>query len=319
MAANKDYYKILGVDKHADADAIKKAYRKLAKKYHPDTNKENAAANEKFKEVTEAYEILHDEEKRKLYDRFGSAAFDGSMGADPGAYQSYGGPGGYQSYRSPDGSYQEFHFEGGNMDDFFDHIFGGSFQRDRGSGFGRHSYRRKGADVTANLEVTFEEAAFGGDKVISYQDHAGRVQSLKVRIPAGISSGKKIRLKGKGQDGMNGGEAGDLFLEISVKDKAGYERKGDDIYTTIQIPYATAVLGGEVIVPTLYGNVSCKIREGTQSGTKVRLAGKGIAHMGQPSKKGDQYVTIQIQVPRHLSEDARSKLRAYQQAAGRVA
>ena len=145
------------------------------------------------------------------------------------------------------------------------------------------------------------------------------IRDRKVHIPAGISSGKKIRLKGKGQDGMNGGEAGDLFLEISVKDKVGYERKGDDVYTTIQIPYTTAVLGGEVIVPTLYGKVSCKIKEGTQSGTKVRLAGKGIAHMGQPSGKGDQYVTIQIQVPRNLSEDARRKLRAYQEAAGRVA
>lgn len=118
MAANKDYYKILGVDRNADANAIKKAYRKLAKKYHPDTNQENSVANEKFKEVTEAYEILHDEEKRKLYDRFGTAAFDGSMGADPGAYQSYGEPKGAKFYRSPDGSYQEFHFEGGNMDDF---------------------------------------------------------------------------------------------------------------------------------------------------------------------------------------------------------
>lgn len=119
MAANKDYYKILGVDRNADANAIKKAYRKLAKKYHPDTNQENSVANEKFKEVTEAYEILHDEEKRKLYDRFGTAAFDGSMGADPGAYQSYGEPKGAKFYRSPDGSYQEFHFEDGNMDDFF--------------------------------------------------------------------------------------------------------------------------------------------------------------------------------------------------------
>ena len=170
MAANKDYYKILGVDRNADANAIKKAYRKLAKKYHPDTNQENSVANEKFKEVTEAYEILHDEEKRKLYDRFGTAAFDGSMGADPGAYQSYGEPKGAKFYRSPDGSYQEFHFEGGNMDDFFDDIFGSSFQRARGSGAGRRGYRRKGADVTAKLEVTFEEAAFGGDKVISYTD-----------------------------------------------------------------------------------------------------------------------------------------------------
>ena len=323
MAAKKDYYKILGVDKNADTNAIKKAYRKLAKKYHPDTNQEDSVANEKFKEVTEAYEILHDEEKRKLYDRFGTAAFDGSMGADPGGYQSYGGSEGYQSYRSPDGSYQEFHFEAGNMDDLFRDIFGSHFSQGQGSSSGsqyrQHSYCRKGADVTAKLEVTFEEAAFGGDQVISYHDGSGRMQSLQVHIPAGISSGKKIRLKGKGQEGMNGGEAGDLFLEISVKGKSGYERKGDDVYTTIQIPYTTAVLGGEVIVPTLYGDVSCKIKEGTQSGTKVRLAGKGIAHMSQPSRRGDQYVTIQIQVPRHLSEDARQKLREYRQAAGSAA
>ena len=227
----------------------------------------------------------------------------------------YGGPGGgfWRTYSSGGkGGYQEYHFEGGNMDDIFGDIFGDIFNR--GNGFGGGSFPKKGSDVHADVTVGFDEAAFGCDKVIRLQDPSGRggVQSLQVHIPAGMDTGKSIRLKGKGAPGANGGEAGDLFLKVTVAPKPGYERKGNDVYTTVSIPYTTAVFGGEAVVGTLYGNVVCKIREGTQSGTKIRLRGKGIVSMKNPSVRGDQYVTVQISVPQHLSPEARRKLREYE-------
>ncbi len=310
MAQKKDYYEILGIPRNADADTIKKAYRKLAKKYHPDTNKGDPNADEKFKEVTEAYDILRDAEKRKLYDRFGMAAFDGSM--DSGAYQSSG---------RTNGGYRTYHFEGDDIHDLFRDIFGGEFKTGRKSSFGddfdnydftHRSFR--GEDVSAQLHISFDEAVSGCSKVITFQDESGMKQTLQVNIPAGIDTGKKIRLQGKGLGGTNGGMAGDLYLEVIVEKKAGFERKGQDVYTTIQIPYATAVLGGEAIVPTLYGNVRCRIKEGTQSGSKIRLRGKGIVSMDHPSLKGDQYVTVEIQVPRELNPEAKQKLREYQRA-----
>lgn len=288
MARRRDYYEVLGVPKTADENTIKKAYRRLVKKYHPDTHKEDPTADEKFKEATEAYEILKDTEKRKLYDRFGMAAFDGSM--DAGAY------------RSSDQTNADY----STYEDLFRSFFDG--------GFGHAHHFRRGEDVTAQIHISFDEAVSGCSKIISYRDENGMTQSLQVTVPAGIDTGKKIRLQGKGVTGAGGGRAGDLYLEVVVGKKAGFERKGNDIYTTVQIPYATAVLGGEAIVPTLYGNVRCRIKEGTQSGSKIRLRGKGIALVDHPSLKGDQYVTVEIQVPRSLNPEAKQKLREYQQA-----
>lgn len=337
MSVKRDYYDVLGVSRNADESQIKKAYRKLAKKYHPDTNAGNAEAEQKFKEVTEAYDVLGDKEKRKMYDQFGHAAFDQAAGAGAGygnAGAGFGGPGGgfWRTYSSggPGGGYQEYHFEGGNMDDIFGDIFGDIFNHgsgtggggrsSRSSGFGGSGFRggsfpQKGSDVHADVTVGFDEAAFGCDKVVRRQDPTGRsggVQSLQVHIPAGIDTGKSIRLKGKGMPGANGGEAGDLFLKVTVAPKPGYERKGCDVYTTVSIPYTTAVFGGEAVVGTLYGNVVCKIREGTQSGTKIRLRGKGIVSVNNPSVRGDQYVTVQISIPRQLSPEAKQKLREYE-------
>lgn len=337
MSVKRDYYDVLGVSRNADESQIKKAYRKLAKKYHPDTNAGNAEAEQKFKEVTEAYDVLGDKEKRKMYDQFGHAAFDQTAGAGAGygnAGAGSGRPGGgfWRTYSSggPGGGYQEYHFEGGNMDDIFGDIFGDIFNHgsgtggggrsSRSSGFGGSGFRggsfpQKGSDVHADVTVGFDEAAFGCDKVVRLQDPTGRsggVQSLQVHIPAGIDTGKSIRLKGKGMPGANGGEAGDLFLKVTVAPKPGYERKGCDVYTTVSIPYTTAVFGGEAVVGTLYGNVVCKIREGTQSGTKIRLRGKGIVSVNNPSVRGDQYVTVQISIPRQLSPEAKQKLREYE-------
>ena len=324
MAVKRDYYDVLGIDRNADEKTIKKAYRKLAKKYHPDTNAGNPDATDKFKEVNEAYDILSDPKKKKMYDQFGHAAFE--AGADPGADAGAGGFGGFQS--GGNGSYQEFHFNGENMDDIFGDIFGNMFHGSHGGGFhsgsgfgGFHQqdFPQKGSDVKASINVTFDEAAFGADKRISLSSpdgSSGAPQTLQVHIPAGIDTGKSIRLKGKGMPGTGGGEPGDLLLKVTVGTRPGYERKGSDVYTTISIPYTTAVFGGEATVPTLYGNVICKIREGMQSGSKIRLRGKGIVSMKNPSIRGDQYVTIQIQVPQNLNYTAKEKLHEYARACG---
>ena len=168
--------------------------------------------------------------------------------------------------------------------------------------------------MNAEVEVTFDEAAFGGKKVIHLQDGNGRVQSYEVNIPAGIESGKSIRLRGKGQPGVGGGQPGDLILKVNVREKPGFRREGADVYTTVSVPFTTAVFGGEVSVQTIDGRVLCKIRPGTQSGAKIRLRGKGIVKMGRPSERGDQYVTVQIQVPTNLSREAQRKLREFEQA-----
>lgn len=321
VSEKRDYYEILGVSKDADAATIKKAYRKLAKKYHPDTNAGNARAEEEFKKVTEAYDVLSDEKKRKLYDRYGHAAFDGSAaGTDPFG-QGAGGGGSYRrSYGGPGGSYREYHFEDGdvNMDDIFGDIFGKGFQKSGfGSfgGFSDHGFRSRGSDLNAEVEVSFDEAVFGGKKMIHLQDSASKgVRSYEVNIPAGIEDGKTIRLRGKGMSGTGGGEAGDLLLTIRVKDKPGFRREGLDVYTTVKVPFTTAVFGGEVPIDTLYGRVMCRIKKGTQSGTKIRLAGKGIVSMKNASVHGDQYAVVEIDVPRGLNPKAKQKLKEYEQA-----
>ena len=305
MEERKDYYKILGIDKNADENTIKKAYRKLAKKYHPDTNAGNAQAAEKFKQITEAYSVLSDPEKKKMYDQFGSADYQGGQGPFGGA----------------NGGYQEFHFDGGDMDDILKNIFGGGFSgRSAGAGGGSRSYHfgggfgdgfsggnsgfgdgfsgtgssfgGRGSDLHADITVSFDEAAIGGDKVIHLSDPAtpGRKQSLKVHIPAGIENGQSIRLRGKGQMGRNG-QAGDLLLKIKIAEKPGFERKGMDVYTTVNVPFSAA-------------------------GSKIRLRGKGIVSMKNPQVRGDHYVTVQVQVPKNVTPEARRKLREFEQACG---
>lgn len=326
MGTKRDCYEILGVGKTADENAIKKAYRKLAKKYHPDTSAGSPENEQKFKEITEAYSILGDPKKREMYDQFGYAAFDGNapQGGDPGR-----GRGGSA------GGYQEFHFENGNMDDFFEDLFGGFFHGKKegsekrsfyGDGFGgfqhdfdRERFSERGADLKAETEIGFEEAVFGCDKILSFRDPAspaGEGQRLQVHIPAGIDTGKTIRLRGKGMPGRGGAEPGDLLLKVKVREKPGFERRGTDVYSSVWIPFTTAALGGETLVETLYGKVVCKIREGTQSGTKIRLRGKGIVSMENPQVYGDHYVTVQIQVPAGLNEEARRKLKDFEKAAG---
>ena len=353
MGTKRDYYDVLGIGRNADGAAIKKAYRKLAKQYHPDTNAGNPQAEQKFKEVTEAYEVLSDPEKKKLYDQFGHAAFDGS-GASTGGAAGGSGFGGFGGFGGSDGSgYREYHFESGDMDDIFGDLFGGMFggrgasasrsshsqsksggnhsgssfrwssfgdgsgfhgSSFHGDHFGSGPFSAKGADLNTEVEVTFDEAAFGCDKIVRLKREDGSIQSLQVHIPAGIEDGKTIRLRGKGMPGAAGVQAGDLLMKVKVAQKPGFERRGADVYSTVNIPFTTAVFGGEAVVPTINGQVVCKIKPGTQSGTKIRLRGKGIVAMNNPAVRGDQYVTVQIQVPTGLSREAKQKLKEFEAA-----
>lgn len=315
MAAKRDYYETLGVNKSADKEAIKRAYRKLAKKYHPDTNAGNPHAEEMFKDVTEAYNVLSDEKKRKLYDEFGFAGLQEGFSeeaARQAAQGGFGGFGGFGGNGSFSGSYssnggpfthQEFHFENGSgdMDDIFS-MFGDMFSHGG----------RKGSDVMADLTISFDEAVFGCEKSISLQDPTtGKVSNLSIHIPAGIESGKTVRLKGQGNPGRNGGAAGDVLLNVNVTPSSEFERKGQNVYSTIRVPFTTAALGGKARVHTLYGDVECSIKAGTQGGSKIRLKGKGVASMKNPNVKGDQYVTVEIQVPRQLTPRAKEALEEY--------
>ena len=318
MAAKRDYYETLGVNKSADKEAIKKAYRKLAKKYHPDTNAGNPHAEEMFKDVTEAYNVLSDEKKRKLYDEFGFAGLQEGFSeeaARQAAQGGFGGFGGFGGNGSFSGSYssnggpfthQEFHFEngsGGNSADWSN--FTGGSARGRSSS-------SKGSDVMADLTISFDEAVFGCEKSISLQDPStGKVSNLSIHIPAGIESGKTVRLKGQGNPGRNGGAAGDVLLNVNVTPSREFERKGQNVYSTIRVPFTTAALGGKARVHTLYGDVECSIKAGTQGGSKIRLKGKGISSMKNPSVKGDQYVTVEISVPRRLTPRAKEALEEY--------
>lgn len=349
MASKRDFYEVLGIKKGASQSEIKKAYRKMAKKYHPDTNAGDEAAAEKFKEVSEAYSVLNDPEKKKLYDQFGHAAFDGTGqpggsygagfgGAGSSGFGGFGGAGGsgFSGFsQGPDGSYQEYHFDG-NMDDILKDIFGHGFSGSgsgasgfsgfsgtsgtsgfsgfgRGAGYG--SFPQDGENVHADINVTFDEAAFGGDRYFDLKDPAGKKQSIKVHIPAGIDNGQSIRLRGKGMPGANGGKAGDLLLKVHVAARPGFERKGMDVYAPVRVPFTTAVLGGKVEVQTLRGKVKCTIKPGTQSGTKLRLRDKGIVSMKDPAKFGCHYAVVEIDVPKNLSEDAKQKLAEFDRAA----
>ena len=355
MAAKRDYYETLGVDKKADKSTIKKAYRKLAKKYHPDTNAGDTHAEEMFKDVTEAYNVLSDEKKRKLYDEFGFAGLQEGFSEEAarqaahggfsgfGGFGNFGGNGAYTGSYSTNGgpfTHQEFHFENGSgdMDDVFS-MFGDMFSHGGGSGsrgsystngaggFGGNSSgwsnftggsakgrssSHKGSDIMADITISFNEAVFGCEKSISLQDPStGKVSNLSIHIPAGIESGKTVRLRGQGNPGVNGGAAGDVLLKVNIAPSTEFERKGQNVYSTVRIPFTTAALGGKARVHTLYGDVECNIKAGTQGGSKIRLKGKGISSMKNPSAKGDQYVTVEIQVPRQLSPKAKEALEAY--------
>ena len=359
MAEEKrDYYEVLGVDKNADDAAIKKAYRALAKKYHPDMNPGDAEAEKKFKEASEAYAVLSDPDKRHQYDQFGHAAFDGSAGG------------------------QAYDFSGMDFSDIFGDIFGDFFGggRSRGASNGP----MKGQNLRAAVRVTFEEAAFGCEKeielvlkdecptchatgakpgtsketcskcrgqgriVMTQQSFFGTVQNvttcpdcqgsgqiirekcpdchgtgyiakkkkISVSIPAGIDNGQSVRIREKGEPGLNGGPRGDLLVEVRVSSHPIFQRNGYDVYSTAPMSYAQAALGGEVIIDTLDGKVSYEVKPGTQTDTRIRLRGKGIPTLRDKNTRGDQYVNLVVQVPTNLSKEAKEALKAFDSASG---
>lgn len=354
MADKRDYYEVLGVSRTATDDEMKKAYRQLAKKYHPDTNPGDKTAEAKFKEASEAYAVLSDADKRRQYDQFGHAAFDGGAG---------GGAGG-------------FDFSGMDMGDIFGDIFGDLF--------GGRSRRQsngpmQGANLRTSVRITFEDAVFGTEKeleltlkdecaachgtgakagtsadtcpkcggkgqvVYTQQSLFGMVRNvqtcpdckgtgkiikekcpdcygsgyisskkkIKVVIPAGIDSGQSVRIRGKGEPGSNGGPRGDLLVEVEVSRHPIFQRQDYDIYSTAPVSYATAVLGGDVKISTVDGEVLYTVKPGTQTDTRVRLREKGVPSLRNKSVRGDHYVTLVVQVPTNLNSEQKELLRRF--------
>jgi len=299
--AGKDYYKILGVSRSASADEIKKAYRKLAMKYHPDKNKGNKEAEARFKEISEAYAVLSDPEKRKQYDTFGAEGFNRRFTQE-------------DIFRDFDFSsiFKEFGFgTSGGVHNLFSQIFGGIRHdpfRERRSpfassfgGFEGHGQPPKGRDLVYELPITLEEAATTTDKVISHRV-GGLQQDLSVKIPAGIDTGKKLRLRGKGEPSAYGGPNGDLYIQIKVLDHPLFKREGDDLVYRKEIKYSEAVLGTEIEVPTIDNKtLKLKINPGTRDNAKFRLKGYGMPRMNG-NGRGDAYVQVNIDVPKKLSK-----------------
>lgn len=358
MADKRDYYEVLGVDKNADDAAIKKAYRQLAKKYHPDTNPGNAEAEAKFKEASEAYAVLSDADKRRQYDQFGHAAFQGAGGSGAGG------------------------FDFSDMGDIFGDIFGDFFGGGRRSA--ANNGPRRGANIRTGVRITFEEACFGTDKeievtlkddcktchgsgakegtspvtctkcggkgqvVYTQQSLFGMVRNvqtcpecggkgkvikdkcpdcrgtgytsarkkIQISIPAGIDDGQSIRIAGKGEPGVNGGPRGDLLVEVTVMRHPIFQRDGYDLYSTAPISFVQAALGGDVRISTIDGDVLFNIKAGTQTDTRIRLRGKGVPSLRNKSMRGDQYVTLVVQVPEKLNAEQIEALKAFDAAMG---
>ena len=360
MAEQKrDYYEVLGIDRNADEAAIKKAYRALAKKYHPDMNPGDAEAEKKFKEASEAYAILSDPEKKRQYDQYGHATVE-----------QCGGAGG-------------FDFSGADFGDIFGDIFGDFFGGGRSRG-GRSNGPMKGANVRASVRITFEEAVFGVEKelevtlkdecthchgtgakpgtspetcpkcggkgqvVFTSQSFFGTVRNvqtcpdcngsgkiikekcpdcrgtgyiasrkkIRVTIPAGIDNGQSVRIRDKGEPGVNGGPRGDLLVEVVVSRHPILQRQDVNIYSTVPMSFAIAALGGEVVIDTVDGKVVYEVKPGTQTDTKVRLKGKGVPYLRNSAERGDHYVTLVVQVPEKLSHEAKELLKKFDEENG---
>lgn len=360
MADKRDYYEVLGVSKDADEATIKKAYRKLAKKYHPDTNPGDKEAEAKFKEASEAYAVLSDSEKRRQYDQFGHAAFEN------------GGGGGASG------------FDFGDMGDIFGDIFGSDiFGSMFGGGRSRNNNGpRRGADIRVNVRITFAESVTGTSKTIdvtlkdtcskcngtgakpgthpetcskcggkgqvvyTQQSMLGMVRNvqpcpdcngtgkiikekcpdcygtgyisskktIEVKIPAGIDNGQCVRIQGKGEPGVNGGQRGDLLVAVMISADPEFERDGYNIFSNVKISYPTAVLGGEIKVKTVDGEVLYDVKPGTDSGTRVRLKGKGMPTVRNASVRGDHYITLVVDIPKKLTSEQKDLLVEYEKA-----
>lgn len=311
-----DYYKILGVDKTATQDDIKKAFRKLARQYHPDLNPNDPNAKEKFQAINEANEVLSDPEKRKKYDEYGENwKHADEFEAQRKAYQNQqgGGGGDGEYWYSTDGTHfsgfggEGMHGFGGNgsgFSDFFEELFG-----HRGAGAGRGAHGAfKGQDIQGELQLTLREAATTHKQTFSVNG-----ENLRITVPAGIANGQIIKLKGHGGKGVNGGPDGDLYITFNIADDPVFRRKDNDLYTDVNIDLYTAVLGGEVTVNTLDGQVKLKVRPGTQNDAKVRLKGKGFPVYKQDGTYGDLIVTYHVTIPTTLTDKQKDLFRQLQQ------
>jgi curved DNA-binding protein len=296
-----DYYKILGLDKNASEKDIKAAYRKLARQYHPDLNPNDTEANKKFQQINEANEVLSDPEKRKKYDKYGEHWQHGEEHEQYARHQQqnrqqYGG-GQYGGFGGGFGqgfeSYEDF--GGGDFSDFFQQMFGGA-----GGGRSRGQAKYRGQDFTAELQLSFRDAAETHKQTLTVNG-----KQIRITIPAGVENGQTIKIAGHGGPGSNGGPAGDLYISFAVVNDPHFKRSGADLYVNKQIDLYTAVLGGEITVDTLTGKVKLKVAAGTQSGTKVKLKGKGYPVYKKEGQFGDLYLTYEVQVPTNLTEKQR--------------
>ena len=276
-----DYYAVLGLEKNANADQVKKAYRKLALKYHPDKNPDDKKAEERFKEISEAYAVLSDPEKKKQYDQYGDAAFHQRFSQE-------------DIFRNADFGdiFREFGFSGGG-DDIFSQLFGGRSSHHR-------PRPRKGQDFLMRITIPFRQAILGGERRVDI-DRGGQTEQLQVRIPPGVEPGQKLRISGKGGSSQNGGPTGDLMLEISITKDPRFRREDNNLFTTVKVPFTGACLGTTVAVETLEETKRIKVKPGTQSGSKIRLKGFGVpGRSGKPA--GDLYAVVDISVPQELNE-----------------
>ncbi|NLS78216.1 MAG: DnaJ domain-containing protein [Chloroflexi bacterium] len=302
----KDYYKILGVDRNAPEKDIKKAYRSLARKYHPDVNPGDKAAEERFKEINEAYEVLADSAKRKKYDEFGSSWQQYQRaGGDPGGFDwsQWAGraqPGGqrvhteYVDINDILGGLGGRGRGNGGFSDFFEALFGGA--AGRGGNWQAQAQPARGQDFEQVVEITLEEAMRGTTRLLQAD---GR--RLEVKIPAGVDTGSRIRMAGEGAEGMGRGPKGDLYLRVQVQPHPRFQREGDDLRTSVPVDLYTAVLGGEVRVPTLTGNIMLKVPPETQNGRVFRLKGQGMPRLKSPDERGDLLATVEVTLPSNLS------------------
>jgi DnaJ-class molecular chaperone len=299
--AKQDYYSVLGVRREASAKDIKQAYRKLARKYHPDVNPGDPMAEQKFKEISEAYAVLGQPENRKKYDQFGSQAFTGGFDS---AFGKGGGFGGFHTGNLRD----FFNSRGGFAESFgtiIDDFFGGTQQR-------AQTTPHRGQDIEQTVEISFADAIRGTTIQVQVPRPHGRGERLQVKIPPGVDTGSKVRLAGKGHVGTHGGPAGDLYIVTHIQPHAYFTRQGHDIMCEVPVTLAELTLGGKIEVPTIDGKTTMTLPAGTQNGRQFRLRGKGVPHL-KGGGQGDQYVKVQVVLPTTLDDYSRQLIAALDQ------